>query len=74
MPNRERKRVPDHRSDVLKGFLSRGPLAHPRKHEISEAKKRMRKRGEMKQLRETWKRMRDILYLIRLLIGRKWRS
>ena len=29
MPDRERKRVPDHRSDVLKGSLLQGPLAHP---------------------------------------------
>ena len=30
MPERERKRVPDHRSDVLKGALPQGPPAHPR--------------------------------------------
>ena len=29
MPDRERKRVPDHRSDVLKGSLPQGPSAHP---------------------------------------------
>ena len=29
MPDREKKRVPDHRSDVLKGSLLQGPLAHP---------------------------------------------
>ena len=33
MPDRERKRVPDHRSDVLKGSLPRGPPAHPRNTE-----------------------------------------
>ena len=30
MPDRERKRVPDHRFDVLKGSLPLGPSAHPR--------------------------------------------
>ena len=29
MPDRERKRFPDHRSDVLKGYIPHGPLAHP---------------------------------------------
>ena len=33
MPDRERKRVPDHRSDVLKGSLSQGPPAHHRNME-----------------------------------------
>ena len=33
MPNRERKRVPDHRSDVLKGPLPQGPPAHARNTE-----------------------------------------
>ena len=32
---RERKRVPDHRSDILTGSLSQGPLAHPRDTEDS---------------------------------------
>ena len=30
MPDRERKRVPEHRYDVLKGSLLPGPPAHPR--------------------------------------------
>ena len=30
MPDRERKSVPDHRSDILKGFLPQGPPARPR--------------------------------------------
>jgi len=30
MPDRERKRVPDHGSDVLKGSLPEGPPAQPR--------------------------------------------
>ena len=29
MPNRERKRVPDDRSDILKGSLLKSPPAHP---------------------------------------------
>ena len=29
MPDRERKRVPDDRSDVLEGPLPKGPPAHP---------------------------------------------
>ena len=38
MPDKERKRVPDHRSDVLKGSLPQDPPAHPRNtDEISEA-------------------------------------
>ena len=33
MPDRERKRVTDHRSGVLKGSLSKGVPAHPRNTE-----------------------------------------
>ena len=33
MSDRERKRVPDHRSDVLKGSLPQGLSAHPRNTE-----------------------------------------
>ena len=33
MPDRERKGVPEHRSNVLKGSLSQGPSAHPRNME-----------------------------------------
>ena len=33
MPDRERKRVPDHRSNVLKRSLPQGPPAHPRNTE-----------------------------------------
>ena len=29
MPNREGKRVPDDRSDILKGSLPKSPPAHP---------------------------------------------
>ena len=30
MPDRKRKGVPEHRSNVLKGSLPQGPSAHPR--------------------------------------------
>ena len=33
MPDTKRKRVPDHRSDVLKGSLSQGPSSHLRNTE-----------------------------------------
>ena len=33
MTDGEMKRVPDHRSDVLKGSLTQGPPAHPRNTE-----------------------------------------
>jgi len=33
MPGRERKRVPDYRSDALKGSFPHDPLAHPRNTE-----------------------------------------
>ena len=38
MPDRERKRVPDHRSVTLKGSLPQGPRSScpPQEHEISE--------------------------------------
>ena len=51
MPDRERKRVPDHRSDVLKGMSTQGPPAHPRNTEYSSIRgrrKRARRRAEMK--------------------------
>ena len=54
MPDRERKRVPDNRSNALKGYLPQGPPAHPRNTEYlyirGQAKRAMR--VEMKQLRE----------------------
>ena len=37
MPDRERKRVPDNTSDVLKGSLPQGPHTYPRKAEGNEA-------------------------------------
>ena len=44
MPNRERKRVPDDRSDILKGSLPKSPPAHPwdTKIRVSEAERRER--------------------------------
>ena len=58
MPDRERKGVPEHKSDVLKGSLPQGPSAHPRNTEdvsIHGWTKTARRRVEMKQLREVWK-------------------
>ena len=45
MPDRERKRVPDHnKSDVLKGSLPHGPPAHSRNtgEPASEAERKKR--------------------------------
>ena len=56
MLDRERKRVPDHRSDVLKGSLPHGPPAHPSNTEypgIGDGAKRARRRVEMKKLRDS---------------------
>ena len=36
MPDRDRKGVPEHRSNVLKGSLPQGPSAHPRNTEKCE--------------------------------------
>ena len=58
MPDRDRKRVPDHRSDVFKGSLPQGSPAHPRNTEgqsIRGLAKRRRRRTEMKQPREVWR-------------------
>ena len=47
MPDRERKGVPDHRSNVLKGSPPQGPSAHPRNTEdvsIHGWEKRVRRR------------------------------
>ena len=38
MPDRDRKRVPDHWSHVLKGSLPQGPTAHPRNMEYLRLK------------------------------------
>ena len=59
MPDREGKRVPDHWSDVLKGFLPQGPPVHPRNTQypgIWGWAKRARRRVEVKQRREVWRR------------------
>ena len=53
MSDRERKRVPEHSSDVLKG--SPPPQPHPRSQgssRVSEAERRKRGGVEMEQLRE----------------------
>ena len=58
MPDKNRNRVSDHRSDVLRGSLPQGPSAHPRNTEdqgIRGWAKRTRRRVEMKQLREVWR-------------------
>ena len=59
MPDRDRKRVPDHWSDVLKGSISQGPPILPilgtRKMRVSRGcAKKARRRVEMKQHREVW--------------------
>ena len=56
MSDGERKRVPDHRSDVLKGSVPHGPPAHPRNTEDPSFRGRARRRAEMKQLGEVWRR------------------
>ena len=58
MPDRERKRVPDHSSDVLKGSHPEGPYSHPRNTKDASTQgrvKRVRRRVEMKQLRAVWR-------------------
>ena len=58
MPDRERKRVPDDRSDILKGSLPKSPPAHPWDTEnpsIWGWTKRTRRRVEVKQLGEVWR-------------------
>ena len=57
MIDMEMKRVPDHRSDVLKGSVTKGPPAHPRNTEYPSIwgwAKRARRRVEMKQLQAVW--------------------
>ena len=56
--NRKRKRVPDDRSDILKGSLRKSPPAHPWDSEnpsIWGWTKRTRRRIEVKQLGEVWR-------------------
>ena len=57
MPDRERKRVPDDRSDILKGSLPKSPLAHPWDTENPSRgwTKRTRRRIELKQLGDVWR-------------------
>ena len=59
MPDRERKGVPEHRSNVFKGSLPQGPPVHPRNTadaSILRWAKKARRRVEMKQLPEVWRR------------------
>ena len=56
MPDRDRKRVSDHRSDVLKESLPQGSPAHPRNTEDPSIRGlAKRRRTEMKQPREVWR-------------------
>ena len=58
MKTEKEKRVPDHRTDILKGSLPQGPPAHPKNTEnpsIRGCSKRAKRRAEMKQLREVWR-------------------
>ena len=54
MPDRERKRVPDHRSDVLKNLSPRVllPVLGTRKIRVSEASEESVRQSRDKQLRE----------------------
>ena len=55
MPDRDRKRVPDHRSDVLK-ISPQGSPAHPRNTEGQSIRGLgKRRRTEMKQPKEVWR-------------------
>ena len=82
--DRERKRVPDDRSGVLKGSLPQGPPAH---HQTMEAlsswgwAKRVRRRVEMKQLNEVWRccttdnvEAGESYFVLNLLMGRECTS
>ena len=81
MPDRESKRIPDHRFDVLKGSLPQGPPAPPRSTKIRVFETERREPdGEYRWSNSEryaeavpepmWKQMRAILYWIRLLIGK----
>jgi len=69
-PDRERKRVPNDRSNISNGSLPQGPSVHPRKTEdpsIRGCAKTARRRVVMKRyggaVPETmWKQVRTILY------------
>ena len=60
MPGRERKRVSDHRSNILKGSLLQGPPAYPRPIEGPCESERFRRRIRFVQFSMTRKHvMRD---------------
>ena len=54
MSNRERKGVPEHKSNVLKGSFPQSPSVHPRNSGDPSIRGWSRRRVEMEQLREAW--------------------
>ena len=56
MPDRERKRVPEHRSDVLKGSLTHVPPAHPRNTEYPSIRQRVSEESEKESRDEATQR------------------
>ena len=71
MPDRERKRVSDHRFDALKGSFPQGPPAHPRNTEYLQLSESLMREGEKRWSNSeryggaapetVWKKMRAIL-------------
>ena len=61
MRNRERKRVPDDRSDILKGSLPKSPPAHPWDMENLEYH-RLNKENEKENIGEATRRGMEELY------------
>ena len=58
MSDGERKRVPDHRSVVVKESLPQDPCAHPRNTQgqsIRDRTKRARRKVDMEQLGVMWR-------------------
>ena len=60
MPDRERKRVPDHRSNVLKGSFPQGPSDQPRNMEIEYS--RLSEESEKDITDEATQRGKEELY------------
>ena len=61
MPNRERKRVPDDRSDILKGYLTKSPPAQALGHGKSEFL-RLNEENEKENRGEATRRGTEELY------------
>ena len=61
MPNRERKRVPDDRSDILKGSLTKSPPCTPLGHGKSEYL-RLNEENDKENRGEATRRCREELY------------